>query len=86
MEEEFIEVFCELQGAHIADATLMQAMVMTHPDPYALLRAWNALAAPRIASIAQRKALSGFQEKTAEAALHHFRRWTERVEAAIPSA
>ncbi|GAB3388252.1 hypothetical protein [Lysobacter fragariae] len=86
MDEAFIDAFCELQGAHIADTTLLQAMVMTHPDPYALLRAWNALSAPRVASVAQRKALSEFHEKTAESALHHFQQWTARLEAAIPSA
>jgi len=74
MEDELIDVICELQGAQLAHSTLLQAMLTTHPDQAALRRAWDSLASPKIAALAQRKAGSLHQEKTAESALYYYRK------------
>lgn len=49
------EALSDLLAARVAQATLLEAMMVSHPDPVMLRKAWDELSSQRIAYVAQKK-------------------------------
>ncbi|WP_443096797.1 hypothetical protein ACTT2I_05215 [Stenotrophomonas sp. PUT21] len=78
------ETLSDLQAARIAQATLIEAMVISHPNPRGLREAWDRLAAARIADTAGKKAYSDHAKRTNEDLLYYFQNWTQKLEGYHP--
>lgn len=49
------EALSDLLAARVAQATLLEAMMVSHPDPVMLRKAWDELSSQRIAYVAQKR-------------------------------
>ncbi|WP_057921124.1 hypothetical protein [Lysobacter capsici] len=88
MEEEFvkdlIETIGELQAQAVAHGTMLEAMLMAHPEPDELRRAWNSIASPRIASAATSAATKA---RDVDAAVgYHLQKWSEKLDRHHPKS
>lgn len=81
-EQEWVkwvtESINDLMGARVAQSTMLEAMLIAHPNPDALRQAWLELSSPRLASGAASKA-SGAR-RADDDLLYHLKRWGERLD------
>ena len=87
-EEEFAEMLrdtiAELQGQALAQTTMLEAMVMAHPNPAALRDCWDRLSTPRIADVST---LAATKNRAADqACVYHLTAWTKRLDRHHPAA
>lgn len=80
MENPLIEAIAELQAQALTQSTLLQAMLMAHPDPAKMKDCWDRLSAARIAEGATKKA--SLNRPVDEAVQYHFSAWQRRVDQA----
>ncbi len=80
-----LDAIAELQGQALAQSTVMEAVLMSHPDPAKLREAWHRISAPRIADNVM--SLAGKGRAADEATQYHLLKWQEKVDlAARPPA
>lgn len=87
MEEVFkgmADAIGELQAQGIANSTMLEALVMSHPDPAALRRAWHQISSPRIADNATDAATKA-REVDGRLAWH-FEKWNRKLDTHHPGA
>ncbi len=73
------EALSDLLAARVAQATLLEAMLVSHPDPVMLRKAWDELSSQRIAYVAQNKALADDPRPMDAQTLEQFRAWDEKL-------
>lgn len=81
---ELAEVIAGLQAAQIAQSTLLQAIIHTHPDHRALVQRWNELSSVRAADALRSKASGAPGHITNHFLLEEFADWTRRLEEHAP--
>ncbi len=82
--QDVSETLSDLQAARIAQATMLEAMIISHPNPKKLREAWERLAAPRIAAASESKAISDHALRTNEDLLYYFQNWTGKLDTYHP--
>lgn len=87
MEEAFqrlVDAVAELQAQALGNSSMIEAIVMAHPDPAKLRECWHQISAPRIADAATKLQTSG---RTAdEATVWHLTKWEEKLALHHPEA
>lgn len=79
--QQIIDVLAFVQGTQIADAALLHALIISHPDPVKLLDAWRRVVAPKLARAAT-QSIAGEPTTTSDREYaERLQGWTERVEA-----
>ncbi|MBV6810515.1 hypothetical protein KWH19_12110 [Xanthomonas campestris pv. pennamericanum] len=78
------EALSDLLAARVAQATLLEAMLVSHPDPVTLRKAWDELSSQRIAYVAQKKALADDPRPMDAQTLEQFRAWEEKLNRYFP--
>ncbi|AXM40447.1 hypothetical protein [Xanthomonas oryzae] len=78
------EALSDLLAARVAQATLLEAMLVSHPDPVMLRKAWDELSSQRIAYVAQNKALADDPRPMDAQTLEQFRAWDEKLHRYFP--
>ncbi|EKQ58733.1 hypothetical protein MOU_20985 [Xanthomonas citri pv. malvacearum str. GSPB1386] len=78
------EALSDLLAARVAQATLLEAMLVSHPDPVMLRKAWDELSSQRIAYVAQKKALADDPRPMDAQTLEQFRAWEEKLNRYFP--
>jgi len=76
--QSLADAVAELQGSAAACAAMVEAILMSHPDPKALLDAWRRVSAPRISVSSVNAATKN--RATDEAHLHYYGAWSEKLE------
>jgi hypothetical protein len=82
--QRIIDTLGELQAQALANSTMLEALLMSHPDPQALRKAWNSISAPRIAGTSTDAATRN-REVDARV-LWHFDKWIRKLDAHHPAA
>lgn len=82
--KQLIATVGELQAHAQGNSTMIEAIVMSHPDPKALRQAWHAISAPRIAQTATDLATKG--DEVDERYAWHYRAWSEKLDRHHPEA
>ncbi len=80
------EALSDLLAARVAQATLLEAMMVSHPDPVMLRKAWDELASQRIAYVAQKKAVAADPRPMDAYTLEQFQAWEEKLSRYFPRA
>jgi hypothetical protein len=75
-----MEVIANAQASSIAHSTLLEAMIMSHPNPAALRQAWYDISAPRIAATSSEKIGRGGDHQVSADLIERLQNWTEKVE------
>ena len=79
MDRDFLDAFAFTQASLMAQATMIEALVMSHPDPAKLRDAWDRLVAPRMTDTLQ-DVVSRPAERAADRYLiERFQSWTEKL-------
>ncbi|MEA9612294.1 hypothetical protein [Xanthomonas campestris] len=78
------EALSDLLAARVAQATLLEAMLVSHPDPGMLRKAWDELSSQRIAYVAQKKALADDPRPMDAYTLEQFQAWEEKLNRYFP--
>lgn len=78
--QNIAEMLSDLQAARIAQSTLLEALIISHPNPTGLREVWDRLAAPRIAAAAQSQALSDHARRVDADLLHYLHNWTAKLD------
>ncbi|MEA0759458.1 hypothetical protein JH271_06740 [Xanthomonas campestris pv. campestris] len=78
------EALSDLLAARVAQATLLEAMLVSHPDPGMLRKAWDELSSQRIAYVAQKKALADDPRSMDAYTLEQFQAWEEKLNRYFP--
>lgn len=78
-----LAAIADLQGITEANAVMIEAMVMTHPDPAALRDAWNRASCGHIALAATAVATRSRQRD--EAAAHYLAAWQRKLDLRGPA-
>ncbi|MFA0922664.1 hypothetical protein [Xanthomonas fragariae] len=78
------EALSDLLAARVAQATLLEAMLVSHPDPAALRIAWDELSSQRIAYVAHKKALADDPRPMDTYTLEQFHAWEEKLSRYFP--
>ncbi|MCS3746052.1 hypothetical protein [Xanthomonas sp. 3793] len=78
------DALSDLLAARVAQATLLEAMLVSHPDPVALRKAWDELSSQRIAIVAQNKAVASVERPMDEYTLEQFQAWEEKFRRYFP--
>lgn len=78
--KELGQIIGALQAAQIAQATMLQAMISSHPNPSALRQRWAELVPPRAAEAVQEKASGAPGHFTNHFLLEAFQDWTGYLE------
>lgn len=78
------DALSDLLAARVAQATLLEAMLVSHPDPVALRKAWDELSSQRIAYVAQNKAATQSQRPMDGYTLEQFQAWEEKFRRYFP--
>lgn len=82
--KQLIAAVGELQAHAQGNSTMIEALVMSHPDPKALRQAWYAISAPRIAETATDAATRDHEVDARFA--WHYRKWSEKLDRHHPAA
>jgi len=72
------DLVAELQGQTIANSTMIEALLMSHPDSAALRDCWTRLSSPRLADAALDGATKNRAADRAE--IFHLAMWREKLE------
>lgn len=80
------EALSDLLAARVAQATLLEAMMVSHPDPVMLRKAWDELSSQRIAYVAQKKAVAADPRPMDAYTLEQFQAWEEKLSRYFPRA
>lgn len=72
------EAFADTQARCLCHSVLLEAIVMSHPDPGALLDAWNRASAPVIASVSTDLA-AGTQRQGYQLLLDAIQHWSQKL-------
>ncbi|NIK34748.1 hypothetical protein FHY15_003941 [Xanthomonas arboricola] len=75
-----------MQAVTEAQATLLEAMMVSHPDPVMLRKAWDELSSQRIAYVAQKKAVATDPRPMDAYTLEQFQAWEEKLSRYFPRA
>ncbi|MCC8537473.1 hypothetical protein ACI6Q5_03840 [Xanthomonas codiaei] len=78
------DALSDLLAARVAQATLLEAMLVSHPDPAALRKAWDELSSQRIAYVAQNKAAAQVERPMDGYTLEQFQAWEEKFRRYFP--
>lgn len=78
------EALSDLLAARIAHATVLEAMLVSHPDPVALRKVWDELSSQRIAYAAQNKATAQVERPMDDYTLAQFQAWEEKFRRYFP--
>ncbi|WP_349657288.1 hypothetical protein [Xanthomonas sp. 10-10] len=78
------EALSDLLAARVAQATLLEAMLVSHPDPVTLRKAWDELSSKRITYVAQNKALADDPRPMDAYTLEQFQAWEEKFNRYFP--
>lgn len=78
------EALSDLLAARVAQATLLEAMLVSHPDPAMLRQVWDELASQRIAYVAHQKALADAPRPMDACTLEQFQAWEEKLNRYFP--
>ncbi|MCE4372733.1 hypothetical protein [Xanthomonas hortorum] len=78
------DALSDLLAARVAQATLLEAMLVSHPDPVALRKAWDELSSQRIAVVAQNKAVASVERPMDDYTLEQFKAWEEKFRRYFP--
>lgn len=81
--QSLFDAVAELQGQEHAHATMLEALVMAHPDPEALRKCWHRISAPRIAAAATDTQTKG--RAADEACRNYLLTWQEKLEKHHPA-
>lgn len=82
--KELADAVAELQGQAIGNSTMLEAMLMAHPDPAKLRDCWYRISAPRIAAAATSEQTKA---RPADQALrYHLQKWQEKLDRHHPAA
>lgn len=87
MEEalkNLVSAIAELQGQAHGNSTMLEAMLMAHPDPERLRDCWHRLSAPRIAAAETEVQTKG--RPTDEAHRYYLQAWQEKLDRHHPDA
>ncbi len=74
----------DMQAARVAQSTMIEAMLMAHPDPEGLREAWHRLSSGRMAAGALDHSTKGRQVDAD--LLHHLKAWSDRLDRYHPPA
>ncbi len=88
MDEEdpilrMIEAIGELQAQALANSSMLEAMLMAHPDPRKLRDCWNRLSAGRIADTELNAAMKN--RAVDQAASYHYQKWLKKLDQHHPA-
>lgn len=78
------DALSDLLAARVAQATLLEAMLVSHPDPVTLRKAWDELSSQRIAYVAQQKAVADDPRPMDGYTLAQFQAWDEKLNRYFP--
>ncbi|MCC5066517.1 hypothetical protein QYY77_03045 [Xanthomonas campestris pv. campestris] len=78
------EALSDLQAARVAQATLLEAMLVSHPDPVQLRKVWDELSSMRIAFVAQSKAAADVPRPMDAYTLEQFQAWEDKMRRYFP--
>jgi len=73
-----MDAVAELQANLIAQDTMVEAMLMSHPNPDVLRDCWDQLACPRIAQAELDAAMRN--QAVDRATAYHLAKWTEKLD------
>lgn len=76
--EKLMEAVAELQGKANGNATMLEALLMAHPDPQRLRECWYRLSAPRIAAAATEQQTKA--RPVDEAYSYHLLAWQAKLD------
>lgn len=76
--KKLVEAIAELQGQAHGNSTMLEAMLMAHPDPAALREQWNRISAPRIADAATREQTK--VRAADEASSYYLAQWQKKLD------
>ena len=77
------DAVAELQAQALGNSTMIEAMLMAHPDPKKLREQWFAISAPRIASTSMDVVT---KDRAADhASAWHLKKWTEKLDRHHPA-
>jgi hypothetical protein len=75
---QLMEAVAELQGSSTAIETMLEAILMSHPDPDVLRDSWDQLACPRIAQAELDAAMRN--QAVDRATAYHLAKRTEKLD------
>lgn len=78
-----VDAVAEQQGLAHGNSTMLEALVMAHPDPEKLRDCWYRISAPRIASAATSVQTTG--RAADEAYRWHLLKWQEKLDRHHPA-
>ncbi|KAB7770867.1 hypothetical protein [Xanthomonas maliensis] len=78
------EALSELLAARVAQATVLEALLVSHPDPVSFRKAWDALSSQRIAYVAQKKAVASAPRPMDAHTLEQFQAWEDKLNTYFP--
>lgn len=78
------DAVAELQGQAHGNATMLEAMLMAHPDPAKLRAEWHRISAPRIAAVETEMQTKG--RAADEACRHYLQAWQRKLDRHHPAA
>lgn len=82
--QQLLDAIADLQAARIAQGTMIEAMLISHPSPSSLRKAWDALLAPRMAH-ASLGGLAQRQKRPVDAyVVQSLQDWTAKLDRSFP--
>lgn len=78
--QSMVDAVALIQGSQMADSALLFAMLISHPDPHALLDAWRRVTAPKLARQSTKQAIGGQMTTADRDYAQALQRWTARIE------
>jgi len=75
---QLMDAIAELQASSIRQGTMLEAILMSHPNPDVLRDCWDQLACPRIAQAELDAAMRG--QAVDHATAYHLAKWTEKLD------
>lgn len=82
--EQLIDAVSDLQAAGIANATIIEAIMISHPDPEALRRAWHDISSPRLAAISLSNVSRDGQRPVDRYTVERLTTWGEKLDRYFP--
>lgn len=76
--QSLIDAVAELQAQALGNGTMIEALLMSHPDPGRLRDCWQRLSAARIAATSTEVVARG--RTVDHASVWHLNNWTEKLD------